>query len=207
MKVALDLDGTLITAKERQSLLLKAVAGRYGIQVCADDAWAMKREGHSNLFVLGKYGVTATMIARIDSAWQSEIESPYWLDMDSVFVDTNSCLHALNMAGCEVYILTARRNEYLLRHQLHKLNIGKNVSRVVCVSPFEAVRQKHHTLGQMRPSCVIGDSETDFEAAALADVKFCGVTTGQRSERFLRALGAPDVCQSLTDAVKHVLGS
>jgi phosphoglycolate phosphatase-like HAD superfamily hydrolase len=207
MTIVVDLDGTLITARERQSLLLKAVAARYEIELFPEQIWSMKREGASNVFLLHKLGVKQDLIARIASAWKHEIESPYWLDMDSLFVDVRSCLHKLSVAGFEVCVLTARKNEYLLRYQLFKLGIVGRVSRVMCVDPFEAEKRKSDILLEMRPFCMVGDSETDCRAAASAGVKFYGVATGQRSERYLHSAGVRDVSRSLTEAVGKILVS
>jgi phosphoglycolate phosphatase-like HAD superfamily hydrolase len=205
MRIAFDLDGTLITAKERQSLLLKSIAARYGVHISPDEVWAAKREGDSNLLVLGKLGVQGELSEKIDLAWRYEIESPYWLDMDRLFWDARYCLCRLAATPCELYLITARKNEWLLRYQINKLDIAKLFNRVVSVNPFDATNEKAKILKEIKPSCFVGDSETDLKASSAADVKFCGVTTGQRSRRFLISLGALNISESLTEVLAKIV--
>jgi phosphoglycolate phosphatase-like HAD superfamily hydrolase len=205
MKVAFDLDGTLITARERQSLLLKTIATRYGIHVSPDEMWAAKREGSSNLSVLGKLGIRKELLEKIDLAWRDQIESPYWLDMDQPFLDSRNCLCKLLEMSYELCLVTARRNEFLLRYQITNLGIAKFFSRIIRVNPFNAVKEKAQILKEIGPTCFIGDSETDFEASDLAEIKFYAVTTGQRSRLFLKSKGILDICDSLTEVLAKIV--
>ena len=197
MKLALDLDGTLITAEERQSWLLRAVAARYDLQLCPQTVWGLKRAGSSNASVLAALDIEEPLADLIDAAWRAEIESVYWLGLDRPFDDTVPCLRALLDRGYELHLITARRNSCHLQLQLRRLNLPAYFESVTCVDPADAPRQKSRRLMEIDPVGFIGDSESDFSAARQADVEFYAVSTGQRSEALLRSAGVAHVYPSL----------
>lgn len=205
MKIAFDLDGTLITAKERQTLLLAAAAKAYGIDIDVDRLWELKREGASNLIALNKIGVKELLAAKIDAVWRYEIESFYWLGLDQVYSDVINFLQNLTCSGASLYLITARRSEFLLTQQLRRLQLLKFFSTITCVSPFNAVAEKARVLNKLNPDFFVGDSEADFNAAAWANVKFLGVCTGQRSKGYLENLGAGNVVNSLSSLAPLLL--
>nr|WP_315229875.1 HAD hydrolase-like protein [uncultured Limnohabitans sp.] len=197
MNIAFDLDGTLITAKERQSSLLLATAKAHGITFDVNLAWEMKRAGANNLVVLNKFGVDEFIAAKIDTAWRCQIESAYWLSIDRVYSDVVDFLQDLKACGAVLHLITARKNKYLLHQQLCRLGLFGVFSSITCVAPFGAVAEKARVLSEINPVCFIGDSETDFNSAVLAEVSFHGVSTGQRSKEYLKSLGVVDVVESL----------
>jgi len=205
MILVFDLDGTLITAEGRQSLLLKAVATRYRVLLSASEIWRKKREGLNNIDTLLALGLNQSLAKRIDAAWKDNVETPFWLSMDTLFQDTISNLHKLNVSGHQLILITARQNEILMRCQVYRLGIERYFCEIICVSPFNSSNLKSNVLRRVGADGFIGDSESDFNSARTANVPFYGVSTGQRSEMFLKSIGVDSVSKALTIAVSHFL--
>lgn len=205
MIFALDLDGTLITAEERQSLLLKAIAKRYCVILDASKIWRKKREGFNNIVTLSALGLDKSLARRIDIIWKDNIETPFWLSIDTLFQDTISNLQNLTRSGHQLILITARQNEILMTNQINRLGIARFFCEIYCVSPCNSLNLKSDALRRAQADCFIGDSETDFNSAKVANVPFYGVCTGQRSETFLKSIGVDSVSKTLSLAVSHFL--
>jgi len=205
MKFAFDLDGTLITAQNKQVFLLLAIASRYGIPLSAVYIWERKRAGLSNFEILSEFGVENRLAQMISIGWLSEIETAYWLNMDTLFAWVPEILLALKRLGFELILITSRNNKYLMRQQVYRLGLNNFFQNIFCVSPKNAVLEKSKILNQVGAKFFIGDSEIDFESSFLSKVPFFGVTTGQRSEEFLRLYGVENISSSLDIAVNNAI--
>lgn len=205
MNLALDLDGTLITAEEKQSILLKAVASRYKVSIECEYIWDQKRSGKSNYQLLNDLGIDHLLTSMICADWLREIETPYWQSLDVLFDDTHSSLVRIKNNNIKLSLITARKNERLMRLQIHNLGISNFFDAIHCVSPSDAVASKSSILSTSNFVGFVGDSETDLEASKLANVPFYAVSTGQRSDDFLSKKGAPSVFNSLSLAVNKFL--
>jgi phosphoglycolate phosphatase-like HAD superfamily hydrolase len=202
MKLAFDLDGTLITGEQRQIYLLKAISSRYGLKLDYHEIWSQKREGKNNFGCLINLGIDRKVVSKICSQWVSEIESSYWLSLDTLFIDTYQVLKSLNDRKIDISIITARENESYMLFQLQNLGISRFFSNIYCVNPNNGVADKDVILRSNSFTGFIGDSEVDIQSSCLADVKFCAVSTGQRSKDFLLNNGATCVANSLSEALK-----
>lgn len=198
MNIAFDFDGTLVTAKERQTLLLRALAKTHGINFDVDRLWQMKQSGASNLIALRELDVDEMLASKIDTAWRHQIESSYWLSLDRLLGDVVGCLQDLKHCGANLHLITARKNKHLLNQQLVRLRLVEFFSTITCVSPFDAVNEKGMVLSEVHPIFFIGDSDTDFKASLLAKVEFLGLSTGQRSKEYLANLGVGNIADSLS---------
>jgi phosphoglycolate phosphatase-like HAD superfamily hydrolase len=205
MIIALDLDGTLISAKERQTLLLLAVCARYGYRLDEDLVWSMKQQGANNLHVLQKIGMDERLIQFVCAAWLRDIETPFWLSLDVLFADTFDVLHSLRSAGNELVLVTARSQEYLMRQQVNRLGIEEYFHSIYCVSPARSVLEKFQILCSAGACAFVGDTETDFYSAAMAGIRFYPVSTGQREAEFLKAAGTPNAYESLSKSAEKLL--
>ncbi len=203
MNIAIDFDGTLITAQQRQMTLLKAVCRRYDVEIDVRLAWSLKREGASTNDLLSEFGVEDAVAAQIAIDWMRDIEASYWLSLDTLFADSISALEGLAAKDVRLTLLTARQNEYLLRNQVRQLKLAKYFREIVCVSPFSAETGKFNVLKGGAFAGIVGDSETDLNAAKRANVRFWGVSTGQRSADFLRVRGAEVVFESFGNFEKY----
>lgn len=206
MIVALDLDGTLITAEQKQSCLLKAAADRYGVSLKPQDIWGEKRAGSNNFAALQQLGVNDVLASAICLAWLRDIETPYWLSLDTLFGDTQAALGELGASGFQLILLTARQNAHLMKQQVFRLDLAKHFVDIFCVAPKSAAADKAQVLRRSKAIAFFGDSESDFRAATEAKLPFYGVATGQRSESFLMGQGVKIVDCSLGNAVRNFLG-
>lgn len=199
MIYAFDLDGTLVTARQRQLTLLRAIAKRIDVHLVEDAVWQKKREGVSTRAALLEMGLNEERAKEIASAWIQEIETPYWLSLDTLFSDTLKVLDSFRESGEALILLTARQNTRLLLQQLARLGIREYFTGVECVSPFDAVNEKAKVLSRYAFAGFVGDSETDFAAAKRTGTPFYAVSTGQRSPVFLAGLGVARPYSSLLE--------
>jgi phosphoglycolate phosphatase-like HAD superfamily hydrolase len=197
--IAFDLDGTLITTGPKQSLLLCAVARRFGVEINAGEIWRRKREGMSNRSVLLDFGLDGALADAISNDWKSRIETPYWQSLDRLFDDAMPILSDIRATGQRCILISARSNRYLFRQQVFQMRLSPYFTQNYCVSPAHAAAEKAAVLRLSGARLFVGDSESDFEAAELAGIPFRAVSTGQRSEAFLTNAGVTSVSASLRD--------
>jgi phosphoglycolate phosphatase-like HAD superfamily hydrolase len=207
MIFAFDLDGTLITARQRQMTLLQAIARRFDVKLDSRAIWHQKREGLSTQKALEDAGLSRAKATKIAYAWLQNIEAPFWLSLDTLFPDTVDVLESFRGSGGKLILLTARQNRLLLLQQLLRLGIGKCFDDIECVSPFAAVDEKAGVLFSQDVDCFVGDSETDFRAAKMARVPFYAVSTGQRSSTFLAAQGIANIHGSLPEVRETIFAT
>ncbi len=196
--IALDLDGTLISCRERQVALFRAVLAGSGVAIDGEEFWTLKRDGfstHEAALALGLTSEEATESAR---RWVRDIENPYWLQFDRVYADVREFLQRLRSQNVSFFVLTARRNRYFLGQQILRLAFLSN-TEVVVVAPQDAARQKAEVLRSKDAALFIGDSESDLKAAKVAGVAFGAVERGQRNAAYLIARGADRVSDDLLE--------
>src|ERR1043166_8155617 len=148
MTVAFDLDGTLITAAVKQSLLLQSVAYRFRRKVEASEIWIRKREGMSNQKTLIDLGVDSSVAEAISSAWRMAIETPYWLSLDTVVDGAKHLLSLVAASGDACILVSARSNAYLFRQQVYQLGLRPYFAEIFCVSPANAAAEKADVLNK-----------------------------------------------------------
>jgi phosphoglycolate phosphatase-like HAD superfamily hydrolase len=198
--VTFDLDGTLITCAPRQTTVLKAVATAHGLSVNVETVWEAKRAGKTTFSALVREGATEAKALKVAKDWQSSIEEPIWLALDTCFADTLSTLKSLRMTQFEISLVTARSQRHWVSGQLTRLGMAEFLSYVEVVSPQDATEQKAALLRKSRPLLYLGDTEIDAAAAARADVSFCALDRGQRSGDFLREKGVVNIAGRLREA-------
>jgi phosphoglycolate phosphatase-like HAD superfamily hydrolase len=76
----------------------------------------------------------------------------------------------------------------------------QHVGKVFIVPQRSAAQSKALLLLETKPDVFIGDSESDYEAARVAGVRFVAVATGQRSRKYLLSKGVAEVSASFGDA-------
>lgn len=202
--LALDLDGTLITVAQKQTNLLRALARARGLNLDPGPIWLLKRDGASTKSALVGTGVPMDLAHALSRAWVAAVETPYWQSLDSLLPRVEQCLtHLKSQADC--VIISARQNASFLHQQVRRLGLSDYVSAVYQVHPNCASVAKAEILSQIGAVGFIGDTESDAKAAKLANVPFVAVSTGQRSEAFLRAAGIVEVHADLYTAVNFLL--
>lgn len=206
VSVAIDLDGTLITCKNRQTAVLRAAMLACGAKFAnLDEAWTAKREGLTTREALRAAGAPAGIAAAVSARWVAMIEDPQWLQLDACFPDAVDALMRLRDAGVRAVLVTARRHKHWLATQLRSLRLDVHLDKVIVVSPSDATAQKAKVLAQILPRAYIGDTESDFAAARVAGVTYHAVSRGQRSPSFLVRQGVSEVAATLTEVLPRVI--
>lgn len=187
--LALDLDGTLVDAEPRQVeamwALLDAEPGLVALH--RDEFWSRKRGGSTTREALMGLGVRGATAEKLSERWVESVEDPRWLGLDRLLPGVAAALAGLREDGEWPVILTARRHAGRVREQVEGLGLLRWCAEVRVVSPTEAAAAKAAELRALGARGMVGDTESDARAAALAGIPFAAVTTGQRSEEFLAA--------------------
>ena len=199
--VAYDLDGTLLSARNRQVGLLISVAKSYGIKLDQDILWPSKQNGSTNLDILYQLKVQERLSQMICQEWEAQIENNFWLAQDVPFQSRIEEINRLRLEKHKVLLITARKSEYNLRQQLLNLGLNTLFDEVYCVHPSEKVFKKSIILKNTNTKLFVGDTETDFNSAKNVGVKFVGVTSGQRSHSHLAKHGVKFIDQSICDLI------
>ena len=185
---AFDLDGTLLDARARQvHVLIEAGIALDEPTPDADRFWQLKRNGSTTGQALEQLGLPTARAHRLATWWQAHVEDPEMLRFDQLLPLANAAIEACRVEGLSPRILTARSNAGSVLMQLDKCGLGRLVDEVHVVSPFGAATAKAAHLKLWSAIAMIGDTESDARAAAMATVPFLAVCCGQRSEDFLRA--------------------
>ena len=186
--VAFDLDGTLLDARARQiHVLIEAGIALDEPTPDADRFWQLKRNGSTTAQALAQLGLPTARAQRLASWWQEHVEDPEMLRFDQLLPLATAAIEACRVEGLSPRILTARSNAASVLAQLNECGLGRLVDEVHVVSPLDAATAKAAHLKQWGAVAMIGDTESDARAAALATVPFLAVCCGQRSKAFLRA--------------------
>lgn len=201
--LALDLDGTLISCEERQTGLLAELLGEVGLPLeIAGQAWLRKREGASTSAALQSLGLAPPLASSLASRWVEAIEEEAWLLYDRLLPGVLGVLERLHSEGFKLALVTGRRDGDALEDQLRHLDLRRRFDALHRVSPLDALHAKAAVFTALQPRAAIGDTEIDAQAAASASIPFAAVSTGQRSEAFLRRQGISAVYPSLATACR-----
>ncbi|MHB8422853.1 MAG: HAD family hydrolase [Leptospirales bacterium] len=186
--MAFDVDGTLITCRERQlmvlSVALKALKVRRKIDLT--EHWEYKRNGLSTKKALILQGLSPELSEAVGELWEKYIEEPSFLSLDRIQPGVPEQLANLRKRSSVLIIISARKNATLLRQQLSYLDLQKYFLSIFVVRPQSGSMEKGSILQKFCPSLYVGDTEMDAQAARMANINFCAVTTGQRSADFLK---------------------
>jgi phosphoglycolate phosphatase-like HAD superfamily hydrolase len=203
--LAVDLDGTVLDPRPRQLAVLASLleSERTSGPVDLDRLWELKREGSTTEAALVALGVSDQAAGGLARRWAAEVEDPRWLRLDRPLPGAAETLRELAQSVGPPVLLTARRHPDRVRDQLASLGLDRWCGELRVVSPDSAAEEKAEQLRSLRCRGFVGDTESDAEAAELAGVPFAAVATGQRSPRFLAALGVP-VFDSLPEALRSI---
>ncbi|KIE19462.1 hypothetical protein SE23_17240 [Vibrio sinaloensis] len=186
--IVFDLDGTLITCRDKQVSLFNQACNHYGKDVDVDYYWKLKRNGYSNRSILTSLNFKFDEVDRICSYWNNHIEDPRWLSLDELYNYTLDKLREISLER-KIYVLTARKNESNVTTQCDGLGISTFLTDLIVVSHDNVVENKNRVLNKIKASLFIGDTETDFFASQNTPSKFIAFTEGQRSKSFLLRQG------------------
>jgi phosphoglycolate phosphatase-like HAD superfamily hydrolase len=204
--LAFDLDGTLLDSQERQVELGWRLAQEEGAGDWSPSAlWEAKRRGLTTAQALEELGVDHELAQRIATRWVALVEDPEWLERDRVLPGARAALEAASAADCRVVVLTARRSSRSVVDQISRLGLDALIDDLQVVAPEDASEAKTEALRASRPVALVGDTESDAEAALRAGIRFAAVGCGQRSPEFLTARGCGPVYPDAEAAVRALL--
>lgn len=202
--LAFDLDGTLVSCRERQVAVAETVAA----PLDPDAFWAAKQDGRTTAEALTAQGIEQPEQAA--RAWVDRIEEEHFLALDRLAAGALEALLAAQEAGLAPVILTARRDAAAVGRQVEWLGLVPPATGPVVVDPRRAGEEKAVALAELDAVGLVGDTESDLAAARTAGVPFAAVDGGQRSAAFLNERGAeqvhPDVlsaCRALIAAIRR----
>ncbi len=204
LSIAFDFDGTLVDCKIRQVEVLRSVIRRrefIPIDIDLDEWWNLKRDGLNTNDALIKIGVNPTIAKAITAYWIESIEDPQWLDLDGLKTDVLPFLRFLNKNGNRLYLITARKSKFYCLHQLQKLALTNYFDDIFIVDSSNAEKKKIEALKSIKPDYFFGDSESDYYAAISAVTNFIGLSSGQRSRKFLTKIEATIIYHNLWESV------
>lgn len=187
-RVAFDVDGTLITCRDRQLEVLRVAlkALKISQKIDLDEHWDYKQNGLTTRKALVAQGFLKASADSVGELWDRFIEEPSFLTIDRPLPGVLEILAILEKQGYELVIISARRNITLLKQQLSYLGVLRYFSRVIVARGQTGNSEKGEILQKICPDVYVGDTEMDAQAARVANVHFCGVSTGQRTASFMR---------------------
>ncbi len=203
--LAFDLDGTLLDARARQvHVLAKACLAQNDRAPDEVRFWKLKRTGLTTIGALEEMGYGQQRARAINAYWIEHVEGSDVLCHDRVLAHAVQALHLARAHDLMPRILTARSNAVLVASQLDNCGLAALADGVRVVRPANAATEKAAVLREWQAIAMIGDTESDARAAALASIPFLAVLTGQRSAAFLaaRSISAFD---DVLSAVEHLV--
>jgi phosphoglycolate phosphatase-like HAD superfamily hydrolase len=205
MRIGFDLDGTLTSCQERQVAVAREALRQAGIAEFDEESfWHAKRHGSATRDALVATGVPASVARRVSESWVKMIEEPRWLELDRLADGAMDALTAVEAAGFDPVIITARRSRRAVEDQLVALALASRAELRV-VSPFDAAKQKALVIQERECVAFIGDTEVDARAAEIAGVHFAAVGAGQRDPTFLSARRVTVVRKTALEAARSVI--
>ena len=186
--VGLDLDGTLVTCRDKQLYALRQAVERTGIQYRAFDSfWKLKCKGSTTADALCETGVEKDVAENLARHWVENVETWECLQQDRLFPGVLESLSLLSRR-VDFLLLSGRRNSEMFRRQISELGLDAYAKyREVVFADADVANAKSLLLKKYGAQCYIGDTESDIAAASKANVPIYVVSTGQRSAEFLRA--------------------
>lgn len=203
MKIAIDLDGTIITAKEKQMSLLRTLGKAHSITIDNDNIWRLKRNGFNNRKSLLTYNFPSQKIDSMCQHWEYLIETFPWLYFDKLIEGAVDALISWKKNGHTLHLLSARTNASHGMLQLYALGIDSLFDTITFVNP-KTCEAKVPALKKIMPSYYIGDTEKDYENSILADVIPVLVSSGMRSGEFLSSKTGKSCYPDLASVVKFI---
>lgn len=183
-RIAFDLDGTLLDSRKRHKIVMDDVLRESGILLDTTNLISYKADGHNNLEWLKKNGIAARVAENINKRWITLIEDECYLREDNLYEGVEKLLSELSKTNT-LYLITARNNKKSAEQQITQLGIRKYFDDVYVVasskqtSDDKAAILKHNSI-----DIFIGDTESDFKSAQLANCSFIATTFGFRAAKY-----------------------
>ena len=201
--IAFDLDGTLLDSRRRHEIVMLDVLAKNGLEIDTSGLVEFKSNGKNNLDWLLAVGVEAEMAKKYNSEWINLIENPNYLKIDSLFPNVIDILERLSEEN-DLFLITARNNKEYAIQQIKNLGIYQFFTDVIVVNACsETSVLKSVELKKNKITHFIGDTESDYKAAMIANCRFSAVSYGFRNEVFLKKI-TNEVYHNLQNIIDYV---
>lgn len=181
-KIAFDLDGTLLDSRKRHEIVMKEVLKNHSVELDVSDLVSFKSYGNNNIEWLLSKNVSENEAKEINKEWISLIENEEYLKNDVLYPDVIKVLKNLSKEN-DLFLITARNNKANVVSQIRNLGIAQYFKNIYVVSSsFGTAALKSEKLRENFINIFIGDTESDYEAALIADCKFEAVSYGFRNK-------------------------
>lgn len=195
-KIFFDLDGTVLDVSARHYRIYERTTRAFGgTSLSKREYWRSKQEKLSWPDMLTKSGVTLNKLDDFMAVFIAEIENPEELAQDNLIEGVAETLQKLHSEGYCMYLVSLRRGHEKFLQQLKDLGIARYFAETLSGHTDENTPDLKASLiasklGDGR-GVMIGDTEADVLAAKKIGIVSVAVTSGIRSEAFLRELN-PD---------------
>jgi len=192
MRIGLDLDGTIITCKEKHCILMEVVTNAYGLEFCKAKYWNDKRSGLNNTESLMRQGVALNAAVKVNNTWVSSVENIEWSNFDSLLKGSFDSMVKMREQGHSLHLISARNNVSNALIQLQALGIKSFFNTTNFVTAASGLLKSDY-FNRLNIDCYIGDTEIDYKESRKSNISFYPVTTGMRSKDFFINLGLHEV--------------
>jgi len=201
-KLVLDFDGTLVDASRRDYMLYHDILNvLLRPALTFEEYWPERREARDINELLALSGCSRSDVSDFLEMRRQLSECKRYQRFD---VPLPNVKNTLSLLSCEFEccVVTARVNYKNFIDELVNTGLNTYVTRAVHTSgpKLETIRSLSDVVA------VVGDTEHDILPAKELGIRSIGLTTGIRSERFLRGLGADVVLNDFAD-VPHAISS
>jgi len=187
--IVFDFDGTLLNSAQRHINVLKECMSKLGYsELDVSDYIMFKAYGNSTKDYLKKCSICKEDCQRISTCWIEKIESPTYLKTDYLYDDTILTLSICKEKGYTLYLLSARKSRVNLIKQVYDTGIASYFKGIFCVSPTNAIEHKAKIIKYLKADLVVGDTETDWEAANASGSACYILNRGFRNELYWEKL-------------------
>lgn len=192
MNLVFDLDGTLLDSKLRLYQLIKDLAPELPLSM--EQYWVLKRNKISNESILAsKLGYTKSQLNDFFKTWMSLIETPKYLELDSVYAGVHILLERLQLSA-NLYLCTDRQFLEPVHSQLDSHKLSKFFKKILVTRKMQSKESliSNGLCDMSETDWVIGDTGKDIEVGRSLNIKSCAVSNGFLSKRILE-LYKPDL--------------
>lgn len=177
MTLIFDFDGTLLNSSERLYRLFQDLVPKSTLSL--DAYWGLKRQGRSHHEILeDRFQYSQEAIQSFITKWMERIESPDYLQLDSLHEGVSKKLGALAQ-NHELVLCTCRQKPEEVDVQLKQFGIAAYFNMVLVTSQQTTKDQLIASMFHcVSGDWLIGDTAADIKVAQSLGIQSAAVTSG-----------------------------
>lgn len=182
--VIFDLDGTILDDRRRHYECYKDIVDEYGGEsVEFDEYWRMKRNKVSRQDLLLRTEFKGSDKQFLDS-WVTRIEDKKYLKYQQLKPGVCEVLDYIKKEKRTIILMTMRKKDDNLYEQISEMGLMCYFDTIIIGKSTDALKEKISVGSKV---LVVGDTEDDMLLARSIPADFLAVTSGLRSEKYLKA--------------------